>query len=148
MRFLVLNGPNLNLLGRREPGIYGGETLGQLEERILKWAVSRGVEIKCRQNNSEGVLIDHLQDAAEWASGVVFNPGGYAHTSVALRDAVSAIGLPTVEVHISNVHAREDFRRHSLLSPVTIGQVVGFGHFGYILALEGLLNAIETRKQP
>ncbi len=112
-RVLLLHGPNLNLLGEREPGVYGTISLNEMNQRVIGHGVKLGFEVRANQSNSEGALIDHLQLARQWADGVVFNPGGYTHTSIALRDAVSAVKIPVVEVHLSNVHAREDFRRIS-----------------------------------
>lgn len=136
---LVLNGPNLNLLGTREPEVYGRETLAELEAQCQRWAEEAGARAVCRQSNHEGVLIDWLHGAAEeGVTGIVINPGGLTHTSVALRDAVAGIALPTIEVHISNVHARESFRHHSYLSAVCIGTVAGLGLFGYGAAIRFL----------
>jgi 3-dehydroquinate dehydratase-2 len=132
---LVLHGPNLNLLGRREPHIYGGLTLAEIDQRLVELGQELGVEVRTFQSNSEGTLIDALHEARNWAAGVIFNPGGYTHTSVALRDAVAAIGLPVVEVHLSNIQAREEFRRVSLISPVCLGTIAGFGWQSYALAL-------------
>ncbi len=142
--YLVLHGPNLNLLGQREPGIYGALTLDEINQRLEALGEKLGVEVRTFQANSEGALIDCLHEARRWASGVAFNPGGYTHTSVALRDAVAAIGLPVVEVHLSNVHAREDFRRHSLIAPVCAGTIAGFGWFSYALALRALIHLTEN----
>jgi 3-dehydroquinate dehydratase-2 len=142
-RILVLNGPNLNLLGTREPEVYGSDTLEQLMAALEAHASSRGVEVRTRQSNGEGELIDALHDARAWADGVVFNPGAYTHTSVALRDAISAIELPVVETHLSNVHAREPFRHRSMLSAVCLGVVGGFGKHSYVVALDGLLRHLD-----
>lgn len=135
---LVLHGPNLNLLGVREPEIYGKLDLAELDRRLVAEGQALGLDVRTFQSNSEGALIDALHEARSWAGGVVFNPGGYTHTSVALRDAVAAIGLPVVEVHISNVHAREDFRRLSLIAPVCAGSISGFGWRSYVLGLHAL----------
>jgi 3-dehydroquinate dehydratase-2 len=141
---LVLNGPNLNLLGQREPAVYGAATLADVEALCRAAAQKHGHQCDCRQSNHEGVLIDAIHEAglahkAGTLLGVVFNAGAYTHTSVALHDAIKGAGVPVVEVHISNVHAREAFRHHSMLSPVAAGIVVGFGVQGYALAIEGLV---------
>ena len=143
MKVLILHGPNLNLLGTREPEVYGSMTLNDINEKIIALGKELGAEISCLQSNHEGVLIDALQDARTWASGVVFNPGGYTHTSVALRDAISAIVIPVIEVHLSNVYAREEFRHTSLVSAVCKGKVSGFGWRSYELGLRGLIDIIK-----
>ena len=140
MKILVLHGPNLNLLGTREPGVYGSLTMEDINTRLIELGKALGAEVTCQQSNHEGVLIDALHDARTWAAGVVFNPGAYTHTSVALRDAVAAIGIPVVEVHLSNVYAREEFRHQSLLSAVCKGKISGFGWMSYALGLRALLE--------
>jgi len=142
---LVLHGPNLNLLGGREPEVYGRLTLEELDRRLLEAGKALGLEVRNYQSNSEGALIDALHEARLWASGVVFNPGGYTHTSVALRDAVAAIGIPVVEVHLSNVYAREEFRHQSLISPVCVGKISGFGWRSYLLGLQALAGIIQDQ---
>lgn len=140
MKILVLHGPNLNLLGTREPEVYGSLTLDDINAKLVELGKSLGADVKCLQSNHEGGLIDALHDARTWADGVVFNPGGYTHTSVSLRDAIAAIGIPVVEVHLSNVYAREKFRHHSLVSAVCKGKVVGFGWKSYALGLRAILE--------
>lgn len=142
MKILVLHGPNLNLLGTREPEIYGSMTLEDINNKLTELGKELGVEIKCLQSNYEGALIDALQDARTWANGVVFNPGGYTHTSVALRDAIASIGIPVIEVHLSNVYAREEFRHKSLISAVCRGKILGLGWRSYTLALRALVEAL------
>ncbi|MGH1502453.1 MAG: type II 3-dehydroquinate dehydratase [Acidimicrobiales bacterium] len=137
---LLLNGPNLNLLGVREPEVYGSTTLSDVEAQLDAVAATHGVELRAFQSNTEGELIDALHDARTWATGVIFNPGGYTHTSVALRDAIAGIDVPVIEVHISNVHAREEFRHHSMLSAVCKGVIAGLGVKGYELALAALVE--------
>ncbi|MCQ3939099.1 MAG: type II 3-dehydroquinate dehydratase [Chloroflexi bacterium] len=144
MKILVLHGPNLNLLGTREPDVYGSLTLNDINEKMIALGRELGAQVTCLQSNHEGALIDALHDARAWAAGVVFNPGGYTHTSVALRDAVSAIQIPVVEVHLSNVYAREEFRRTSLISAVCKGRVTGFGWRSYELGLRGLIDIIRA----
>ena len=142
-QILVLNGPNLNLLGTRETDVYGAVTLDVILDGLRVFAGQRDAEIKDVQSNSEGSLVDALHEAKSWADGVVFNPGAYTHSSIALRDAISAVDLPVVETHLSNVHAREDFRHTSLVTGVCLGVVAGFGADSYVIALEALLRHLD-----
>jgi 3-dehydroquinate dehydratase-2 len=143
MKILVLHGPNLNLLGTREPEIYGSMTLGDINTQLIELGKQLGAELKCSQSNHEGALIDALQDAQAWADGVIFNPGGYTHTSIALRDAIAAMKIPVIEVHLSNVYAREQFRHTSLISGVCKGKITGLGWRSYTLGLRALAEMLE-----
>ena len=143
-QILVLNGPNLNMLGTREPEVYGSDTLDAIIADVRQYAVERDAEIRDFQSNTEGALVDALHEAQGWAHGVVFNPGAYTHTSVALRDAITSIGLPVVETHLSNVHSREEFRHTSMISAVCLGVVGGFGRNSYLLALDGLVRHLSA----
>lgn len=136
MKLLVMNGPNLNMLGKREPGIYGSDTLEDINKDLQIFAVERGIELAFYQSNHEGDLIDQIQNAMGVFDGIVFNPGAYTHTSVALRDAISSVTIPVIEVHLSNVYAREEFRHKSHISPVAKGKISGFGVNSYKLAIE------------
>lgn len=141
-RFLVLQGPNLNLLGRREPAIYGARDLATLERELAEWAQARGYALSFRQSNHEGELIQALQDAARDCAGVVFNPGGFSHSSVALRDCIAGLAVPVVEVHLTNLHAREPWRQHSLTGGAARGVISGLGEAGYRLALLHLADGL------
>lgn len=146
MNFMVLNGPNLNFLGIREPEVYGHTTLDQIMQDLKDEAVLLGCTIEAYQSNHEGDLVDQIQRAKkENFSGILINPGGYTHTSVAIRDAISGVDVPTVEVHLSNIHAREEFRHHSYIAPVAVGQIAGFGAFGYSLAFRALYDYLKNR---
>ncbi len=149
-RYLVLQGPNLNLLGKREPELYGGRSLSEIHADLETWAMSRSCELEFLQSNHEGELVDALQSADERLDGVVFNPGAFTHTSVALRDCIAGIGLPVVEVHLSNLHAREPWRQTSLTGAVSRGVIGGFGEEGYrlaILQLAGLSDAVDAPRE-
>jgi len=146
MKILFLNGPNLNLLGQREPEVYGRATLADIEARVRERAAQLKVEIDFRQSNLEGELVDWIQQAKGKFDVIVINAAAYTHTSIALRDAIAGIGLPTIEIHLSNVHAREEFRQKSLIAPVCCGQIIGFGEKSYILAVEASVFVNESKK--
>jgi 3-dehydroquinate dehydratase-2 len=144
MKVLVVNGPNLNLLGTREPGVYGRTTLAEIEARSRALGRELGLEVDFFQSNSEGALVDAVQSAAGSAAAILINPAAYTHTSLALRDAIAAVGLPAVEVHLSNIHAREGFRHDSLIAPVCRGVIAGFGPDGYLLALRAVAALLAS----
>ncbi len=146
LRVLLLNGPNLNLLGLREPGLYGAQTLEAIEEQLRREAAGLAVELDCFQSNHEGALMDRIHAARGLADGILINAGAYTHTSIALRDALLGVGIPFVELHLSNVHAREPFRHHSHLADKAVGVICGFGPASYGLALQGLVG--HLRKNP
>ena len=147
VRIAVIHGPNLNLLGLREPEIYGGETLQEINRRLEEVARQDGVELRITQSNVEGVIIDAIHAALDWADAILINPAGYTHTSVAIRDAIKAVRLPTIEVHLSNVHGREDFRQTSLIGPVCVGQIAGFGADSYLLGLQAAKWQVERMRR-
>ncbi|MDE3068382.1 MAG: type II 3-dehydroquinate dehydratase [Verrucomicrobiota bacterium] len=145
MKILFLNGPNLNLLGQRQAEIYGRDTLADIEAQVRHRAVQLGAEIEFRQSNLEGELVAWIQQAKGRFDAIVLNAAAYTHTSIALRDAIAAVGVPTIEVHLSNIHAREDFRHKSLIAPVCRGQITGFGKKSYLLALEASVDVNESK---
>ncbi|MFN3649347.1 MAG: type II 3-dehydroquinate dehydratase [Armatimonadota bacterium] len=147
VKVVVIHGPNLNLLGLREPEVYGALNLEQINERITEVARAEGIEVRISQSNLEGEIINAIHGALDWADAILINPGAYTHTSVAIRDAITAVRLPTVEVHMSNVHRRESFRHHSYVSPVVVGQIVGFGPDSYLLGLLAAKRTVEEMRR-
>ncbi|AFZ46116.1 3-dehydroquinate dehydratase [Cyanobacterium stanieri PCC 7202] len=144
LKILVLHGPNLNLLGQREPEIYGSLTLKDVDNLLMEKGKSMGVEVVCFQSNHEGAIVDFIHQALGIYQGIVINAGAYTHTSVAIRDALAGVNLPTVEVHLSNIYRREEFRHHSYIAPISIGQISGFGVDSYLLGLQALVNHITS----
>ncbi len=143
IKIALIHGPNLNMLGYRDPDIYGKDDYDSLNKKIEAHAKQLGLEVRVQQSNVEGEIINYIQDSISWADAIVINPGAYTHYSYAIRDAIADSRLPTIEVHLTNVHAREEFRRHSVVSPVSTGQIVGFGPHSYLLALEAAKNLVE-----
>ncbi len=147
IKILLIHGPNLNLLGKREPAIYGSSGLDEINQRLKKLAEERRAELRVFQSNSEGALIDAIHDAGNWADGIVINPGAYGHYSYAIRDALAAVRLPAIEVHLSNIYAREEFRYKSVVSPVVLGSICGLGWRSYACGVQALISILEERRQ-
>jgi 3-dehydroquinate dehydratase-2 len=147
IKIAVIHGPNLNLLGLREPDIYGSDTFDDTNRKIVEHAKRIGVEVRISQSNHEGEIIDVIHDAVNWADAIVINPGGYTHYSYAIADAIRGVRLPTVEVHISNIHAREEFRRHSVVAPAAVGQIAGFGTASYLLGLDAARAVVQQGRR-
>ena len=147
LKILLIHGPNLNLLGWREPGIYGTVGFDEINARMKRVAEENDTELRVFQSNSEGALVDAIQDARNWADGIVINPGAYSHYSIALRDALSAVKLPTIEVHLSNIHAREEFRHKLVLTPVCVGMICGLGWRSYLYGLKALIAILQEEKK-
>ena len=148
LRLLVLHGPNLNLLGTREPSVYGQVSLPDIDKSITRRSVELGIAVQTKQSNVEGELVTWIQNARGHFDGIIINPAAYTHTSIAIRDAIAAVALPTVEVHLSNIHQREEFRHHSFIAGVALGQIAGFGPPGYLLALEALTTHLASKSTP
>lgn len=145
-KILVIHGPNLNLLGKREPGIYGTVTLDQINMKLTGLAEAAGIELIIKQSNHEGIIVDWIQESMGQVAAIVINPGAFTHYSIAIRDALAAVALPVVEVHLSNIHQREEFRHHSVIAPVAIGQITGFGADSYYLGLQAALSLISKER--
>ena len=142
-KIIVIHGPNLNLLGLRRPEVYGTKTLAQINEEIEEFAKAQGVEVRIFQSNEEGKIVEAIHGTANWADAIVINPGAYSHYSIAIRDALEAVKLPTIEVHISNIYAREQFRHHSVIAPIAWGQITGLGELGYLLAIQAAKSIVS-----
>ena len=150
MNILLIHGPNLHLLGQRQPEIYGSQTLADIDQHLVEVATQRNITLKIFQSNHEGEIVTTIGQHIDWADGILINPAAYTHTSVAIRDALATIGLPVIELHLSNVHGRESFRHHSYIAPIAIGTIAGFGAFSYDLALEAMiqhLNVAQTKSE-
>ena len=143
VKILLIHGPNLQLLGKRQPEIYGRQTLEDINSHLREIALGKGVELKTFQSNYEGAIVSEIGDNINWADGILINPGAYTHTSIAIQDALSAVNLPVIEIHLSNIYARDAFRHHSYVSPVAIGVISGFGAFSYDLALEAMVRTLK-----
>ncbi|HHZ90888.1 TPA: type II 3-dehydroquinate dehydratase [Candidatus Poribacteria bacterium] len=143
MNILLVHGPNLNLLGKRQPEIYGTQTLDNINHYLIQVAQKQGVELKTFQSNHEGAIVSEIGDNIDWADGILINPAAYTHTSVAIRDALSAVTLPVIEIHLSNIYKREGFRHHSYVSPIAVGVISGFGSHSYELALNAMINILQ-----
>ena len=143
MNILVIHGPNLNLLGKRQPEIYGTQTLDNINQDLIQIAQKQGVTLRIFQSNQEGEIVSEIGNNIDWANGILINPAAYTHTSIAIRDALSAINLPVIEIHLSNIYEREDFRHHSYVSPIAVGVISGFGNYSYELALNAMINTLK-----
>ena len=148
LKLLFISGPNLQLLGMREPAVYGKETLEDIYERAWARALELHADDDGRQTNHEGTIVDWIGEAAGFFDGILLNPGAYTHTSIAIHDAIASVGVPTVEVHLSNIHSREPFRRHSMVAPACVGSIVGFRGEGYVLAVEAMVRHLRSRPKP
>ena len=143
MNILLIHGPNLNLLGKRQPEIYGTQTLDNINHYLIQVAQKQGIELKTFQSNHEGEIVSEIGANIDWANGILINPAAYTHTSIAIRDALSAVSLPVIEIHLSNIYKREDFRHHSYVSPIAVGVICGFGNHSYELALNAMINILQ-----
>ena len=143
MNILLVHGPNLNLLGKRQPEIYGTQTLDNINHYLIQVAQKQGIELKTFQSNHEGEIVSKIGANIDWANGILINPAAYTHTSIAIRDALSAVSIPVIEIHLSNIYKREDFRHHSYVSPIAVGVICGFGNHSYELALNAMINILQ-----
>ena len=144
-KILLIHGPNLQLLGKRQPEIYGRQTLEDINSHLREIALGEGIELKTFQSNHEGAIVSEIGDNINWADGILINPGAYTHTSIAIQDALAAVNLPVIEIHLSNIYARDAFRHHSYVSPIAIGVISGFGAFSYDLALEAMIRRLQEK---